>query len=315
MTDAAASAGAIAPSADTPFQADTQEAVATNEEEVATPPPDYRKIKHKVKLDEAEEEIEYDELVRGYQKAKVSGKRFQEAQSKFAQIEAFQKNPIKALKESGVDQATIRKFAEEYLLDHIEFESLSPEQKRAFQAEQEAKKYKDELDRSKKAEQDRETKAREAMAAKEIDEEIGAALKAMGRKPTPRLIARVAETLIADHERQLAALQAEFGEQLPDDAYARLKRMPADRAVSRVHTEYVSDVVEYLCSLPIAEARKLLPKDFLDGLREADVSQILSQDPTGSRKPRSGEPAKQKEKVKRMTSDEFFKQKEKQWGT
>src|SRR3990172_3724528 len=47
----------------------------------------WRKAKHKVKVENREDEIEYDELVRGYQRAKVATKRFEEAAAKEQQLE------------------------------------------------------------------------------------------------------------------------------------------------------------------------------------------------------------------------------------
>lgn len=315
MTDAAASTGALSPSSK---PHDASQAIpaekTTTEPPSAAAPPDFRKLKHKVRVEDKDDEVDYDELVRGYQKARASDQRFQTAKQMMREVEAFKKDPFAALKSAGVDKAQIKQMAEQLLLEEIEWEALSPAEQRAIKAEHEAKSVKEELEKRTKAEKAKEREAAETQAVAEIDEEIGQALKAMGRRPTPRLVARITETLIADYERQLQALRAEHGEELPEDAYSRLQRMPADRAVKHVQREYVSDIAEYLASLPIDEVRKVLPKELLDGLRQADVAQVLAQDPAGSRKPKAEQPPRQsREKAKRMSSDEYFKKLEEKW--
>jgi hypothetical protein len=85
--------------------------------------------------------------------------------------------------------------------------------------------------------------------------------------------------------------------------------------LDQMQQEYVQDIVDFLGSMPASEVRKVLPREILDGLRKADVDDVLSQDPVGSRKPRTNDaPAPKREKAKRMTSDNFFKNLDKKWG-
>ena len=297
--------------------------VSPQETPAAEATPSFKGTKHRVKIGGEEREVDYDELVTDYQTRQAADAKFRdaarlmkEAGATKAEIEAFKKNPIAALKDAGADAAQIRAFAEQYLLEHIEYESLDPAERRAREAEEKAKRLEADLEKTKRAEKEQRRQQEEAKAVQEIDDEIGQALKAMGRKPTPRLIARVAESLIADYEAKLEPLHRQYGDEIPDDVLGRLSRMPADAAVKRVQQEYMQDIAEFLGSLSIEDAKKYLPKQMLDGLRQAEVNAVLSQDPTGSRKPRNTDAAPRKsEKVKRMSSDSFFKNMDKKWGT
>ena len=321
MSEAVTTAGAPTP---TPSQAPASSPGVTAAAPTGAPTevPSYKGTKHRVKIGGQEKEIDYDDLVTDYQTRQSADAKFREAAKVMreagatkAEIAAFKKNPIAALKEAGANPTQIRQFAEDYLLDHLEYEQLDPAERRAREAEDRAKKAEDETGKFKKSQEAQLRAQRETKAVQEIDDEIGEALKALGRKPTPRLIARVAEQLIADFEAKLAPLSAEYGDDVPDDVMERMGRMPAGDAVKRVQQEYVQDIVEFLGSMSAAEARKILPKNFLDGLRQADVDDVLSQDPVGSRKPRNTEAAPaRREKSKRMSSDSFFKNLDKKWG-
>lgn len=247
--------------------------------------------------------------------------RFREAKRMFDQVEKqygkmpeWQKNPFWRVVAEGADPTEV---AEALLLEKIEWESKSPEQQEFERTKEERDALKSEKEKAAKAEKERALKEESAKAVKEIDEELTAALKAMGRKPTPRLIARIAETMIAEHERQIQPLIRQYGDldSVPDAAFQAIKRSPASEAVGRVHKEYLSDIAEYLGALPIDEVRKLLPKQILDGLRESDVKAALSQDPMGSRKPRdAAQPQSRPQTKKRMSTEQYFAEKLKKLG-
>ena len=324
MTEAAA-VGTSSPAGSTEAPAnsgatETKEAPATGAE---TPAQTAARIKkYKVKNREfavdLSDEAKLDELVG---KGLGADERFREAaemvksiEKKFGKLPEWQKNPFFKVIEEGADPLEV---AEQLLLEKIKWEELTPEQ-REFE---ETKRERDRLKAEREAEQAEAKKRSQAeasaKAAKEIDDEVTAALKELGRKPTPRLIARIAETLIAEHERQLAPLLKQFGniDAIPDSEFQAVKNLPASEAVGRVHKEYLSDIAEYLGALPIDEVRKVLPKQVLDGLRESEVKAVLSQDPIGSRKPREpAQPSTRTQVKKRMSTDQYFAEKMKKLG-
>lgn len=274
-------------------------------------PPSFKGTKHRVKIDGTEAEVDYDELVRDYQLRKVSDKRLKETaelakrvKAEFEQIEAFRKDPWSALKSAGQDPYAL---AEQLLLQKMEWEGLSEAEQRAQIAELRAKSLEERIGAEEKRAQEARAAQAEAQALREIDDEIGEALKSSGKKPTPRMIARITETLIAHHERQLEALRQEFGEEIPDDAYSRVQRLPAAEAVKRVHREYLGDVAEFLSGMSPEELRQALPKSILDALRQSEVDAVLAQDPVGSRKPRAeATPRQDRRQGQRMSTDDYF---------
>ena len=133
-------------------------------------------------------------------------------------------------------------------------------------------------------------------AYQEIDQEISGALKAMGKAPTPRMIARIAETMLAS---------------LSDETKPRID---GKRAVEETLSEFQKDLGEYLDSLEPEELMRVLPKKKLDALRRAQVDEVLSQSPIKSKKRETDEPQTQSKKQKNMTTDDYFKHLERRLG-
>lgn len=271
----------------------------------------YKGTKHRVKIDGEEMDVDYDDLVRDYQLRRVADKRLKEAaefakraREEFEQVEKFRKDPWAALKEAGQDPYVL---AENLLLQKMEWEGLSPAEQRAQMAELKAQHLEERISAEEKRLSEAKAAEEEAKALREIDDEIGEALKTSGKKPTPRVVARITETLIAHHERQLEALRQHYGDEIPDEAYSKVQRLPATEAVKRVHQEYIGDVAEYLSGMTAAELKQVLPKTVLDALRQAEVDAVLAQDPVGSRKPRAEvTPPQNRRQSKRMSTDDFF---------
>jgi len=155
--------------------------------------------KHRVKIDGEELDVELEELINNYQRAQASQKRFDEAARTMKQVEEMfargRNDPAEILNALGVDPL---EFLESFVTKQIEEDSLSPEEKelrelRALKAERDAE--------LQKAEQNRIAQERQRQAdafAQQIDNDITAALAEAGLKPTPKIIARVAEQLLAD---------------------------------------------------------------------------------------------------------------------
>ncbi len=141
---------------------------------------------------------------------------------------------------------------------------------------------------------ERSTHLRQA-AAEDLDEQITSAFKTTGLPMTPSRLERVAQYMDASLN-------------------ATGTLMDAGKALARVQTEIRSDSLEYLESMTIEEARKVLPKKLLDGLRKADIEDVRSQTrgttQNGQQPPRRITDAKQK----RMSTDNFFDQLEKKLG-
>lgn len=285
MTDAAASA---APNAAEPVQALEPQVPADS-----GAMPSFKGTKHKVKVNGKEAEVDYDELVSSFQLRQASDEKFRTAKQLEIEYQSFVKDPWKFAKKHGLDPHEV---AEKLLYDKIQYENLSDSEKAKLQAETERDELKRKLEELEKTDRERHEEAERAQAMQQIDEDITAALAKLGRKPTPRFIARMAETMLAHLEGDGDAPEM-------------------SDVLTSVDREYWSDMSEILESTPVDELRKRLPKKVLDALRKANVDEVLSQDPMRSRKIQDTEPSPARPKHKRMSTDDYFKNIEKKFGS
>lgn len=179
------------------------------------------KKKYKVKIDDQEQEVDEDEIVKGYQLAKASSKRFQEASDLRKEIGDFvnsvKQNPMELLKrlnitpadlvkKSGMDHREFLKaygdpyeIAEQLLMEKIEEASLTPEQKRlreleAKEAAWKSKEEKELKERAEKEENEKLTRMEQEYVA-QLEESMVQVIQSSGIKPTPKLIAQIAYEL------------------------------------------------------------------------------------------------------------------------
>jgi len=254
--------------------------------------------RYKLKVNGKEVEKSIDELIRDAQKGVAADEKFQQAASMAKKYSAYEQME-KALASGNVNVLVeklghdkFREFAENYLIDYLEYQQLPPDKKEMLEYRRKAEELQSRLDETERGEKERSQTVARQQAIDEIDQEISQVLKASGKKPTPYFVARIAENM-------LASLQSR-------DADPRTVAKSAyDRALASIE----GDVSEYLGSMSPDEARKVLPKNLLDALRRSDVEAVRSQDPMRSRTQPSKQATTHKagEKV-RMSTDEFFKQ-------
>lgn len=124
-------------------ESDTSEGDESSDGSVAEELAAKAKAKRKVKIDDEEIEVDDDELVRGYQKAQSSDKRYKEAKALHDEAMEFAKalraNPLKVLRESGLykDNSQLADAVLEFLRAEEAQENMSPEDKALTQKEQE----------------------------------------------------------------------------------------------------------------------------------------------------------------------------------
>jgi hypothetical protein len=189
-----------------------------NAPESTPEPSESKSSKHKIKVDGEEIvvdiESQLDELLAAYSKVKASNKRFEEAaierkraSEEKAKVEEL-KNKMKSdpwaiLSELGTDP---RKMAEDYLIKQLEFDSLTPEQKKALDLEAKLKEYEDREASAKKAEEERAKAEEDEKNKKEIERlsheyakqyeaEFLEALSATKLPRSPALVKSVAEKM------------------------------------------------------------------------------------------------------------------------
>lgn len=257
--------------------------------------------KYKLKVNGREVELPEAEVIKRAQKAEAADERFRmasEKEKKAAELEAFAKavesgDTTTLEKRLGKDK--FRKMAEQYLIKYIEHEQLSPEQKRVLELEQTLKE-KEEAEKAAQAAKDAELREMyQQKAAEDIDLEMSETLKDLGKKPTPRLVARIAEYMLSTLETK--------GE-----------RMPAKRALERTLADMKADYAEYFADLPVEELKQMLSKQQLAALRRAEIDAVTSQAPSNARRAKPASEPVSKLASRRMSTDEAFKQLERKFG-
>ena len=285
----------IVPSETVEAQGD-QENQVEQSETVQEERPSYSGTKHLIKIDNDEREIDYDELVRGYQKSSASDKKFREASEIRKKVD-FLINNLKSgdhnnlVKLLGKEQA--KKMAEDLLTEEIEYEQLPEHEKTIRQLEFEKRQAEEKLKAQETARQTSERQRLEHQAAVEIETDIVGAIKESNIKPTPRLMARLAEVMEA-HIIKTG------------------QKLKASDALKIVRGEIPRDFISYVDGLNkegILALKKELPKEFLDVLRRDDVEAVLSQTPIGKGRTEINTPPPKKSKSKnRMTTDNWFQE-------
>lgn len=271
-----------------PYKKVTEDKTSTGQ-----PAINFKGTKHKVKLDGQELDVDYDELITSYQKRQVSDKRFQEAQALAKQAQqiqqAVQSGDMNALVNMiGPDKA--REMFEDYLIQQMEWDNLPAEQKRLYQLEHENKMLMSEKERAKQEHEERQKQEESLKAQQQIDQEVSEALQAMGRKPTPRLVIRIVDEMLARMGRQ--------------------EGFSAKKAAELAMKGIQFDVAEYLPQLNDDELFKVIPKEILERIRKRELNQAL--DERGSRRVKAPNQDLRKPK-KTFNIEEKFKEIEKKF--
>ena len=152
--------------------------------------------KAKVKIEDQEQEVPFEELRRGYQLRQVSDRRMNDADKERTKlqtlVENMKANPEAALRELGVDPL---RFSEEQLTRHIQSLKMSPQERAIMEREMQLA----ERERAIKA-QEEQRKAQEEQYLQEqeaakLDQELTEALQAENFPKSPYAIKRVANIM------------------------------------------------------------------------------------------------------------------------
>lgn len=233
----------------------------------ADPPqqaPTFKGTKHRIKVDGQEAEVDYDDLVGGYQKAQSSARRFQEANRLANQsqevLKKLEQGDIGFLVEKlGAQKA--KDLFEQYLINDMEHEALPEAEKRARRLEGENKKLLSEKQQFEQWKAEQEKGSYLEKAHKEIDDSIAEALTKLGRKPTPRVVLRIVDDMIA---------------RMGDDSEGWDADTAAKAAIGSIHR----DITDYLSDMPAAELVKILPESVLKTIRQHEVAQVMDKKST-----------------------------------
>lgn len=188
--------------------------------------------KLKAIIDGVEQDVNQEDLIKDYQKYKSADKRFQEAAQLRKQAEEYisqwqptlealmtlDKDPWAVHKHLGMNYEDIAtNYAYEKAMRQYEEENMSPQEKRIKQLEQKLSSYESETkkrqEQESKLSEERKKQEQEkyyAEAIQKIDSDILGAIQKSGVKPTPRLIARIADEISNHLEAKGELLSADI---------------------------------------------------------------------------------------------------------
>lgn len=242
-----------------------------------------------------------EELKAGYQKAKSSAKRYQEASEERKraaeekrEAEEFRqkllKNPLHALLEAGVDTKAIRNHYETAVWEMLQQDRMTPEQKDEAKAKQEFETEKQRIAREKaeieawKKERDMEREAAEVRKHEEsYARQIGDALTKHGLPQTPEIVSKMASYM---------AQALEHGYDLSVEEAAAMYKEETDQGLKSLLKKYSPD-----------QLMALLGEDGMKALRSKDV-EVNVKNPIPTRKPPA---STQTPTDKKISAKDFFK--------
>lgn len=266
------------------------------------------KRRYKLKDGDFEEEIDEDEVVKRAQKVTAADRRFQEAANMRKGLNEVVQGMRTGDVQSGLKTLTrllgseerAIEMAEHLLLEKIRYNALSDEQRENLDLKRE-KAERDTAEKAHRTQQEQEKRRQDLLTHQtQIQTELMGALKEIGKRPTPRLLFRIAEDMMADHVKRRGTTK-------PGEQYTPIK---ASDAVRKGVASLESDISEYLTNLPAAELRRILPIKVQEALRQANVDDVLSPSRGRTEEPDSQPRSSRATPVKKST-DSFFDEMEK----
>lgn len=251
------------------------------------------KKKFKAKVNGRDVEVDEDTLVKNWQKYEAADEKFRAAAEKekkygkYVDLEKALQNKDLSVLSKYVDPETIRQFSEKQLLEFLEYQGLTDEQKEHLETKRKLEEYENEK-RQREADQERLLKEQtSAQAMQLIDEEIANTFNELGEKPTPAKIIRMAMHMSAG----LSQKEPIF--------------VSGKEALRRANVDLKNDLTGYLESVNEKELANILPKRVIDAIRRQSVEEA-TQAPFA--RSRSQENQNQSSGKIRATTDDFFKQ-------
>lgn len=251
--------------------------------------------KVKLKVDGKESVATVEQLVRDRQKYEAANKRFQEAKELYAKGEMSQKqlkefvsymknNTAEAMKHLGIDP---RQFAESLLMEAIQYEQLSPEQRELMEAKKKLSTYESEAKTRQEQEKRAEFQRQVETERKRYDSEFAKALQSADLDPDPFVIARLAQYM-------QGALKSGRRDASPMDFVENLKQ------------DFHKQSVGFLKRLPAEKLLEVIPAEIIDKIRKADLARVKTM-PTAAapQQPRQYQPRNTERPTEVLSSDEF----------
>lgn len=250
--------------------------------------------KVKLKVDGKESVATVEQLVRDRQKYEAANKRFQEAKELYAKGEMSQKqlkdfvsymknNTAEAMKHLGIDP---RQFAESLLMEAIQYEQMSQEQRELIEAKKKLSTYESEAKTRQEQEKRAEFQRQVETERKRYDQEFAKALQSADLDPDPFVIARLAQYM-------QGALKAGRRDASPMDFVENLKQ------------DFHKQSVGYLKRIPGEKLLEMIPPEIIDKIRKADMARVKTMPTAPAPQPKPYQPRNTERPSEVLSSDEF----------
>lgn len=161
-------------------------------------------VKHKIKVNDVEQELDYQDLINRAQKGMGADSKYQEAAAMRKQAETalrmLKEDPTKAYKLLGIDNNTQKQWAIKYLEEQAVESMLTPEQKAARDERNQLLSAAQELEALKKEKQQTELAQRQAVLEQQLGDKIVTTLDSSGLPKTREVVKRIAQKMLTYRE-------------------------------------------------------------------------------------------------------------------
>lgn len=259
------SAPAVSETSESTVQSSGESVTNGQPSEADSPPANpFAGTKHKVKLDSEEREVDYDELVRGYQLEQVSRARMEKAAGVLKALETGKGHEILSRLKPEVKQATIRALldgdddvanaVEQYIVEQLRFEKMTPEQQEAYLNKQKVQQYERERQERIQSEKQAREQAEQQRYLEYYNTEMPKALQAVGIPLSPQSQARMARYVM--HYRSQG------------------QDLPLAKAAEYVAKEYEAEDKARFGGMTGEQLYKALGEETVKKLREYDIKRV-----------------------------------------
>lgn len=252
---------------------------------------------YKVKVDGEEVEVTEDELLRGYQMRKASDKRFAEANQARKQAEEFVRllktDPTKVLSHPSIGH-DVKKLAEDYLLQEMEKEMMTPEQKQLQEYQQKLAAYEAQ---EKKAREQYENQQKEAIRQRyqeDYNKQIVDALESSGLPKTEHTVKRMIHYMA--------------------NALEKGYELTANDVVGLVRNDYIEDTKSLYSGLDGDALIKILGDGVAKKLRKHELNQFKKQGKQPPVQNQSSSPRSTGKEPQKLSKDDWRKEIERKAG-
>lgn len=245
---------------------------------------------YKVKVNGNDAEVDEQELITAYQVRKASDERFREGNLRKKQAEEFvnllRTNPMKVLNNPslGLD---MRKLAEDYLIQQMEEESMTPEQRELKEAKSKLQQFEEE---KKRIETEREAAVAQELRQRHTEnytKDITSALETSGLPRTEHTVKRMAYYM---HQALLKGYD-----------------LSAADVADLVKQDYINEQKALFGGLDGEMLLKLLGDDVANKIRKHDVSKIKNIEKQLSRPNQPAQEGATKTPSKKISKEEWKK--------